>query len=98
MTPFASVAMLEKLALLKIALCKASAVSSASCRRLSVMVSTTPVAGSVSCSNSGIEDPPPRSIMGESNSLLDMVHFRGVEAKESHHQEVVGLVSRGSAW
>src|SRR3954462_7852507 len=43
MTPFASVAILEKLALLKIAFCKAPAVSRASCRRPSVMTSAVPV-------------------------------------------------------
>src|ERR1017187_7206235 len=40
MTPFASVAMLEKLALLKIAFCKAPALSRASSRRTSVTIST----------------------------------------------------------
>ena len=45
MTPFASVAMLEKLALLKIARCKAPALSKASCRWTSVMYSTVPAAG-----------------------------------------------------
>src|SRR2546430_15359638 len=39
MTPFASVAILEKLALLKIALCKAPALSNAFSRRTSVMPS-----------------------------------------------------------
>src|SRR5204862_501745 len=38
MTPFASVAMLEKLALLKIALCNAPAFSRASSRRTSVTI------------------------------------------------------------
>src|ERR1019366_4584428 len=46
MTPFASVAMLEKLALLKIALCRAPTLSSASLRRTSV--TTFPVPGSPS--------------------------------------------------
>src|SRR5450759_464802 len=45
MTPFASVAMLEKLALLKIAFCKAPVLSKASCRRTSVMPSAVPAAG-----------------------------------------------------
>src|ERR1039458_8531320 len=40
MTPFASVAMLEKLALLKIAFCKAPAFSRTSSRRTSVTIST----------------------------------------------------------
>ena len=40
MTPFASVAMLEKLALLKIAFCKAPVFSRASSRRTSVSTST----------------------------------------------------------
>jgi len=39
MTPFASVAMLEKLALLKIALCSAPAFSSASSARLRAVLS-----------------------------------------------------------
>ena len=39
MTPFASVAMLEKFALLKIALCRAPVVSSASARPASVLLS-----------------------------------------------------------
>ena len=39
MTPFASVAMLEKLALLRIAFCKAPVLSKASWRRISVMLS-----------------------------------------------------------
>src|ERR1035437_6998043 len=43
-TPFASVAMLEKLALLKIALWRAPASSSASLLRTSVMTSTVPAA------------------------------------------------------
>src|ERR1035441_851087 len=42
MTPFASVAMLENLALLKIALCKASAFSRTSLRWTSVTTSPTP--------------------------------------------------------
>src|SRR6202035_1929203 len=46
MTPFASVAMLEKLALLKIAFCKAPAFSSASSRRTSVTICAA--AGSLS--------------------------------------------------
>src|ERR1035441_4394955 len=46
MTPFASVAMLEKLALLNIALCKAPAFSSASLRRTLVTICTA--AGSLS--------------------------------------------------
>src|SRR5947209_1371789 len=41
-TPFASVAMLEKLALFKIAFCSAPAVSTASCRLPSVMTSVPP--------------------------------------------------------
>src|ERR1035437_1263937 len=44
MTPFSSVAILEKLALLKIALCKAPVFSNASSRRTSVMTSTMPTA------------------------------------------------------
>ena len=44
MTPYSSVAMLEKLALLKIALCSAPVVSSASWRRTSVMPSAVPAA------------------------------------------------------
>ena len=43
-TPLASVAMLEKLALLKIAFCRAPVLSKASWRRLSVMPSALPVA------------------------------------------------------
>jgi hypothetical protein len=39
MTPLASVAMLEKLALLKIALCRAPALSSASSARLRAVLS-----------------------------------------------------------
>src|ERR1035441_534692 len=46
MTPFASVAILEKLALLKIALCSAPAFSSASSRRTLVTTSTVPAASS----------------------------------------------------
>src|ERR1017187_1979623 len=46
MTPFASVAILEKLALLKIALCSAPALSSASSRRTLVTTSTVPAASS----------------------------------------------------
>src|SRR5712672_1053052 len=61
MTPFASVAMLEKLALLKIALCRAPAVSRASCRRPSVMTSTMPAAS---------------SIAPELRPFLDMAHLR----------------------
>src|SRR5450830_249275 len=45
MTPFASVAMLEKLALLKIAFCKAPVLSNASWRRTLVMPSAVPAAG-----------------------------------------------------
>jgi len=45
MTPFASVAILEKLALLKIALCKAPVLSKASWRRTSVMPAAVPAAG-----------------------------------------------------
>src|SRR3954464_795967 len=60
-TPFASVAMLEKLALLKIALCRAPAVSRASCRRPSVMTSTMPAAS---------------SIAPELRLFLDMAHLR----------------------
>jgi len=41
MTPFASVAMLEKLALLKIARCSAPALSSASSARLRAVLSVT---------------------------------------------------------
>src|SRR5208337_1556528 len=44
-TPFASVAILEKLALLKIALCKAPVFSKVSWRRTSVMPSAEPSAG-----------------------------------------------------
>ena len=44
-TPFASVAILEKFALLKIALCKASVLMSASWRRISVILSATTAAG-----------------------------------------------------
>jgi hypothetical protein len=39
MTPFSSVAMLEKLALLKIAFCKAPVLRRASCPRISVTTS-----------------------------------------------------------
>src|SRR3954471_4653253 len=60
-TPFASVAMLEKLALLKIALCRAPAVSRASCRRPSVITSTIPAASSIA--------PEPRL-------FLDMAYLR----------------------
>src|SRR6202162_4390847 len=45
MTPFSSVAMLEKLALLKIALCKAPAFSRASLRRTSVTTLSLLAAG-----------------------------------------------------
>src|SRR5450759_293530 len=44
MTPFSSVAILEKLALLRIAFCKAPVFSTASLRRTSVMTSTVPAA------------------------------------------------------
>src|SRR5258706_2202083 len=43
MTPFSSVAMLEKLALLSIALCKAPVISNASWRRTSVTPSALPI-------------------------------------------------------
>src|SRR5512140_3023475 len=46
MTPFSSVAILEKLALLKIAFCKAPVLSRASSRRTSVTTSTVPAASS----------------------------------------------------
>src|SRR4051794_19054690 len=46
MTPFSSVAMLEKLALLKIAFCKAPVLSRASSRRPSVITSTVTAASS----------------------------------------------------
>src|ERR1035437_3009115 len=46
MSPFSSVAILEKLALLKIAFCKAPVFSRASSRRTSVMTSTLPAASS----------------------------------------------------
>ena len=59
MTPFASVAMLEKLALLKIALCRAPALSSASsaCLRavLSVPISRYPMIASCA-SRSAVTD------------------------------------------
>src|SRR5450759_463454 len=61
MTPFSSVAILEKLALLKIAFCKAPVLSSASSRRTSVTTSTVPaasaeMAGSLDCAD--IFHPP----------------------------------------
>jgi hypothetical protein len=46
MTPFSSVAMLEKLALLKIAFCRAPVLSRASLRRTSVTTSGLPAASS----------------------------------------------------
>src|ERR1035437_5658434 len=46
MTPFSSVAMLEKLALLKIAFCSAPVLSRAASRRTSVTTSTVPAASS----------------------------------------------------
>src|SRR3989442_8849017 len=46
MTPFSSVAMLEKLALLKIAFCKAPVLSRAASRRTSVMASALPASPS----------------------------------------------------
>src|ERR1039458_6494465 len=46
MTPFSSVAILEKLALLKIAFCRAPVFSRASSRRTSVMTSTKPAPSS----------------------------------------------------
>src|SRR5450756_2243038 len=61
MTPFASVAILEKLALLKIAFCKAPVLSKASWRRTSVMPSALPAAG---------------LRMAESRSFADMRHLR----------------------
>ena len=44
MTPFSSVAMLEKLALLKIAFCKAPVLSRASWRRTSMLAAVVPAA------------------------------------------------------
>src|SRR3989337_655037 len=61
MTPFASVAILEKLALLKIAFCKAPVLSNASWRRTSVMP------GSVLPASSAKVGPFP---------VLDMADFR----------------------
>src|ERR1035437_1601555 len=46
MTPFSSVAILEKLALLKVAFCRAPVFSRASSRRTSVITSTAPAASS----------------------------------------------------
>src|ERR1017187_2460839 len=53
MTPFSSVAILEKLALLKIAFCKAPVLSRASSRRTSVMTSTVPAASSAKAAITG---------------------------------------------
>src|ERR1039458_2319897 len=53
MTPFSSVAILEKLALLKIAFCKAPVLSRASSRRTSVMTSTVPAASSAKATITG---------------------------------------------
>src|ERR1017187_2552899 len=64
MTPFSSVAILEKLALLKIAFCKAPVFSRASSRRTSVMTSTMPeasseIAGSWYCADTEPAAPLP---------------------------------------
>src|ERR1017187_3868321 len=63
MTPFSSVAILEKLALLKIAFCKAPVFSRASSRRTSVMTSTVPapsaeIARSSDCAGTQVMAPP----------------------------------------
>src|SRR5260221_439790 len=52
MTPFSSVAMIEKLALLRIAFCRAPVLSSASCRRTSAITFAVPASPSRAVSGS----------------------------------------------
>src|SRR5580704_17422600 len=71
MTPFSSVAMLEKLALLRIAFCRAPVLSRAAARRISVTTSTVPAAPSTRTGSwhwVDIDQPPspnPREALGD---------------------------------
>src|SRR5258706_9839341 len=81
MTPLASVAMLEKLALLKMALCRAPALSRASCRRTSVMT-TFAVPTSPSCD-------------AGSGSVMPLAERRGIfESSESRAGFCISTVFR----
>src|SRR5660398_201516 len=68
MTPFASVAMLEKLALLKIALCRAPVLSKAASRRTSEMIPPGLAAFRTS----------------ESNAFVDRIHLHQTHASHVH--------------
>src|ERR1017187_6964333 len=85
MTPFSSVAMLEKLALLKIAFCSAPVLSRAASRRTSVTTSTVPaasseMAGSWYCAD--MSQPPSNLTPLAASSLRTAAAATGIQRRD----------------
>src|SRR3989304_557363 len=76
MTPFSSVAMLEKLALFRIAFCGARVLSSAASRRTSAMTSPVPASSSRT---------------SESKAFADMAYLRAIVAMVSEGYHAAGV-------
>src|SRR5208282_760063 len=88
MTPFSSVAILEKLALLNIASCKAPALSRASLRWTSVATSSVPPAGMAESRFCDDMSQPPSSLLTGVSMVVSLVG-EGVHSKWSKALENV---------
>src|SRR5450756_1530122 len=84
MTPFSSVAMLEKLALLKIAFCSAPVLSRAASRRTSVTTSTVPAASSEMAGSWYCADipQPPSNLTPLASSLRTAAAATGIQRRD----------------